>query len=459
MTGIYSQSPGNGMRNTFWQEPYGAPYQNPNMHIGIQSTASVSPNRRVTFAEHVLQKYPFGSVQLLPLLQAQRGTTNALAESYAVNRHYFPTLTVMEDVPPAARGQSQSIKVKTTNGVIPSMMFVTGPLGEQIMVTDNLGSNELVVIRGLSTTMMSTIKAGTKLLWSGDAFEEASLRPLMRHSGPGQEFVVHTQIFRHSWGVTGSMREMLYQRDANAGGFTDVASESKEMALKNHAMSIEQFLLFGKKSFTSMNNMPLRTGSGVLEFISSCAPQNIITCATGLNVPLLGKLFDSTNDVGSAIDMMNPNKPVYCGRNFIDVLTEIASNQGVPMHTVNQQTDILGRQYTSFKTATATYTLHHHPIFDYYPQMRDAALILDSGSFKVKYLGSRDTQHQYYNQDSKGSLTPAAADQGIDASGGTFLTELMLVCTNPASNALIHNVNEARPSTHYAYMMNHSEGV
>ena len=447
----YTQSPGNGMRNTFWQEPYGTPYPNPNMHIGIQSTASVSPNRRITFAERIIQKYPFGSVQLLPLLNASRGTTNALSESYAVNRHFFPTLVVAEDVPPATRGQSQSMKVRTTNGVIPNMMFVTGPLGEQIMITDNLGSSELVIIRGLSSTMEGTIKAGTRLIWSGDAFEEASLRPLMRHSGPGQEFVVHTQIFRHSWGVTGSMREILYQRDANAGGYTDVASESKEQAMKNHALSIEQFLLFGKKSFTSMNNMPLRTGSGVLEFISSCAPQNIITCATDLNVSLLGKLFDSTNDVGSAVDMMNPNKPVYCGRNFIDLITEIAANQGVPMYTVNQQTDILGRQYTNFKTATATYTLHHHPIFDYYSAMRDAALILDSGSFAVKYLGSRDTQHQYYNQDAKGGLSPIASDNGIDASGGTFLTELMLVCRNPAANALIYNVNKAKPVMHYMH--------
>ena len=83
--------------------------------------------------------------------------------------------------------------------------------------------------------------------------------------------------------------------------------------------------------------------------------------------------------------------------------------------------------------------------------MRDAALILDSGSFAVKYLGSRDTQHQYYNQDAQGGLSPIASDNGIDASGGTFLTELMLVCRNPAANALIYNVNKAKPVMHYMH--------
>ena len=112
---IYAQSPGNGMRNTFWQEPYGTPYQNPNMHIGMQSTANISPNRKITFAERIIQKYPFGSVQLLPLLNASRGTTNALSESYEVNRHFFPTLVVAEDVPPADRGQSDETAVVGRN--------------------------------------------------------------------------------------------------------------------------------------------------------------------------------------------------------------------------------------------------------------------------------------------------------------------------------------------------------
>ena len=437
--------PGNGMNNGFYQTPNHL-MANPSAHVGVIHTGNIPTSRRMTFGEMVQMKHPDGAVQILPLLnQVSRGTTKALSETYMVKTAWVPRVQLMEEMPAVRRGQHSTIKVQTTEGLIPNMTFVTGPFGEQVMITDVVGPNELVVIRGLSTVLPMAVKKGTDLIYSGDVFEEGSMRPLMRFSG-SSEHMVHTQIFRHSWGQTNTVRESLIAQDAKSGGVYGVdASDSKNEALLNHAHAIESWLLFGKHKFSIHNGMPMRTGAGILEFISANAPQNIVTAVGALNISDLGHIFRSLSDQ-SIEGAMNGNPKLYVHEAVIDTVTEIASKQGLPMHTVNQQTDIIGRQYTKFATPHGSYDLIRHPRFKRERSLYGAALAFNPASFALKYLGNRDTQHSYYNADVRGALSQIQDPTGLDQVGGTFTTEVMLVCRNPAANGMYFNLLNGRPS-------------
>ena len=441
-----NQWPGNGMTNGFYQTPNHL-MPNPRAGVGITHSGNIPGYRQPSsFSELIQMKYPNGAVQLLTLLnQVSRSKTNQLSETYMVKTQWTPRLRTMEAMPAVRRGQSSTIKVETTEGIIPNMTFVTGPFGEQIMVTDVVGPNELVVMRGLSAVLPMEVPKKRDLIYSGDVFEEGSMRPLMRYSG-SSEFMVHTQIFRHSWGQTNSVRESLMAQDAKTGGITGVtASDSKEEALMNHAYAIESWLLFGKHRFSVHNGMPMRTAAGILEFISANAPQNIVTAVGALNIADLGHIFRSLSDISIEGAMGNDQK-LYVHEAVIDTITSISQRQGVPMHTVNQQTDIMGKQYTRFGTPHGTYDLIAHPRFKMEQSLYGAALAFSPSSFKLKYLGDRDTQHSYYNADASGKLSQIQDPTGLDQVGGTFTTEVMLVCRNPAANGMYFNLLDSRPS-------------
>lgn len=445
MSQFYPQWAGNGMSNGFYQQPNHM-MGNPPAHVGVTHTGNIPTTQRVSFAELVQMKYPDGGVQILPLLnRTSKGKTNALSETYMVKTQWVPKLKLIQALPQVRRGQYTTAKVATTEGIIPNMTFVTGPFGEQVMVTDIVGPNEVVLLRGLSSVMPISVAKGADLIYSGDVFEEGSMRPLMRFSG-SSEFMVHTQIFRHSWGQTNTVRESLIAQDAKSGGIYGVdAAESKQDALINHAYAIESWLLFGRNSFTTYNGMPMRTASGILEFISANAPQNIVTAVGKLNIADLGHIFRSLSDI-TIEGAMNGNPMLFVHEAVIDTISAISSQQGLPMYTVNQRTAITGQQYTDFSTPHGSYSLVKHPRFKRERSLYGAALAFNPSSFALKYLGNRDTQHSYYNADAKGALSQIQDPTGLDQVGGTFTTEVMLVCRNPSANGMYFNLLEGRPS-------------
>ena len=438
------QWPGNGMQNNF----YGVPNHlmpNPQAFVGITHSGNLPPFRRPTFAEAIQLKYPMGQVQVLPLLnRISKGKTMSLQETYMVKSAWIPRLKLAETMPAARRLSYSSIKVDTTEGLIPNMTFVTGPFGEQVMITDVTGANELVVLRGLSSVIPREVPKGTQFLYSGDVFEEGSMRPLMRMSG-ASEYMVHTQIFRHSWGQTNSVRESLLAQDAKSGGIYGISpGDSKEEAMINHANAIESWLLFGKHQFTTYNGMPMRMAAGIFEFISANAPQNIVTALGGLNMTDLGKIFNSRSEL-TIEGAMTGNPTMFVHEAVIYALTDAARMQGVPGYSVGQLPAMnTGQQITSFTTPTGTFNMVPHPRFKMEPSLYGAALALDPSSFALKYLGDRDTQHTYYGADASGKLSPLSDPTGIDQVGGTFTTEVMLACRNPAANGIYFNLTKGR---------------
>lgn len=427
----------------FFQSPDGM-IVNPQAYIGVNHTQNLAPAHRSTFSEAVLRRDPTIGLKLYPLLESTRsGVTHSNSKIFTIKRNFHPTLRLAAKLPDAKAGQASTLKVETTNGIIPNMTFIVNPLGEHILITDVIGDSEIVVLRQLGSLNSSGAPAGTTLLYSGDAFEQGSLRPLMRNTGSSQ-MVLNTQIMRHSWGETGTLRETLKARDIVEGGISGVY-DSKEEAMRNHALSLESWVLFGQRSFNNYNGMPMHTASGLLEFISASAPQNVVTVAGGTNVTDLGNIFESLGDV-TINGSFNNRRTLYVNKAVPNTISAIAAQQGNPQYTVGQQTDIIGRRYTSFQTPRMSFDMEEHPLLNTDPSQAGMAIAVDPTTLRVEYLGSRKTQHQYYNADEKGNILPVANDNGIDQHGGTFTTEVMLVCENPAANGLFLNLLEARPS-------------
>jgi len=66
------------------------------------------------------------------------------------------------------------------------------------------------------------------------------------------------------------------------------------------------------------------------------------------------------------------------------------------------------------------------------------AVAVDLPTFKLAYLAGRKTQNKEFN--TSGNM---AADNGIDAVGGTLTTELTTTVKNTPANAVIRNLTAA----------------
>lgn len=406
--------------------------------IGMAHTQTFArdPQFMPTFSQTVLMRQPYGDVKLFPLIDTiNKGTIHSVDYGYRIKNMYFPTLTVAEDVPCASPRQSSTIKVVSTAGIIPNMVFTVFPLGEQLLVTD-VRSDSIVALRMMGTLGSQVIRKGTRLQFAGTAFEEGSLRPLTRHMTHDQMFV-QTQIFRDTWATTGTVREIL------AKDGTSVPQENKADAMMMHAQSIENALLFGQQGNTVHNGKPMRTTSGIIDHIAHNAPQNVINIADAMNYQDLCAVFDSFGDIQVGTSA-GPNRIIYCDRTFANTISQIGAMMGTNVRMVTESTDSFGQRFKNFYTQRMNFQIYEHPMFNVFADTSGMALVIDPTTLGVRYLGARDTQHAYFNADASGAMTGVANDNGIDAAGGTFTTELLFICTNPAANGIIYGLNNAR---------------
>jgi hypothetical protein len=93
-----------------------------------------------------------------------------------------------------------------------------------------------------------------------------------------------------------------------------------------------------------------------------------------------------------------------------------------------------GLQFSTIKIARGTFRVIEHPLFNTNASWGKMALAIDLSSFSLAYLGDRKTQNRDFNMDGDD-----AADNGIDAVGGTLTTELTTVIKNPPAYGVMTN--------------------
>lgn len=417
------------------------PYPSQEQLLGMLHTrtwANHTTKFKPSFAQEALKRYPSGNIKLFPLIDMlDSGTVSSVDYGYTIKNMSFPSLLVKTKIPAATGRQTTQINVHSTNGIIPNMLFTAVPFGEQMMVLSVLGENHMVVMRGLGSVAPYEIPEGTQLSFSGTVFEEGSLRPLTRASAETKLFV-HSQIFRDSWALTDTARVIATAHGEN------VYADNKSDAMFNHSWAIEMAMMLGQKSATVYQGKPMRTMSGLREFITANAPQNVWAITKGLQYEELNYIFDSFGEVQIG---KNPSSKriIFADRTFVNAISQMGRKYGYTVNVTNGQ-DSFGQRFRSFMTERLEFQVYEHPLLNL-PQVqgnvRGVGIVLDPGTLSLKYLPQRKQRVTHFNTNASGStFNETENDEGIDAVGGTITSELMLLCSNPAANGMIFGLEK-----------------
>ncbi|MNN11735.1 hypothetical protein D3C81_1247050 [compost metagenome] len=146
---------------------------------------------------------------------------------------------------------------------------------------------------------------------------------------------------------------------------------------------------------------------------------------------MLNPCFDQATDPKVANERV-----LFVGGTARTVINNIGRKSGY-YQLVDGMTSF-GLQFSTFKTSRGTFRLIEHPLFNSNAHWTKNALAVDLSSFKLAYLGNRKTQNKEFNVNGQ-----PAVDNGIDAVGGSLLTEMTTEVHNPPANALITNLTAA----------------
>jgi len=402
------------------------------MSTGIFTSANLPVDfAKKSFAGMITRLMPMGQAPLFGMTAMLPSETAVQTEhGFFTKTMLFPELTLGgAGIPGAA--YTVLIVVSTTN-VLPGMLMRVDSTGEQILVDAILSATSVRVQRGIGTVAAAAAGAGVKIYQTGSAFEESSTRPNALVINPVR-ITNLTQILRNTWAVSDSVRATLV-----IAGETNVA-ESKMDGAAFHAVDIEKNLFWGQKFQGTRNGQPFRTMDGLINIVStlsnyppSYAAVNVTTAGATTNYTQLQNalepLFNQSTD-----PKVGNERVLFVGGGARRVINDIGRLNGT-YQLVDGMTGY-GLQFQSFKTARGTFRMIEHPLFNSNASWAKMAVAVDLSTFRVAYLGNRKTQHKYFNNDGEN-----ATDNGIDAQGGTYTSELTCVVKNPPANGIIFNL-------------------
>lgn len=394
------------------------------MPVGTWNTASLPADlAKKSFAAAITRLMPNGGAPLFGITALLKEDTAAQIEyGYFSKTMVFPSVTLSANMAAA----DVVISVTSTANMLPGMVIRVDTTNENMLVVAVLGLTQLQVQRGFGTIAAQAAVSTVNCWMVGNAYEQGSLRP-QALSISAVRIVNYTQIFRNSWGLTGT----LQATQVIAGG-TNVA-ESRQECAAFHAADIEKALIFGQKFLGTRNGQPISTMDGLINTVQNNASGNITTLGATTNytqfIAALDPVFQQNTDP------MNPNQRIlFCGgvaRNVIHNLARLNST-----YYVQQQETTWGLQYDTIKIPRGTFQIIEHPLFNAYGSTSTwakMAVAVDVATFNLAYMAGRKTNSQEYGT----SGTPV--DNGIDAVGGTLTTEVTNTVRNPAANAVLYN--------------------
>lgn len=404
---------------------------------GIFSTNNFTEDLAVNdFASMILRYMPNGNAPLFALT-SQMKTETALSTTHGffAKSMIFPSIQLTASID----SSQTTFEVADTSELIEGAIIMMAETEENVLVTDVTDDTHIVVVRGIgggATAINlggSVDPMGYKV---GNAYEEGSLRPNALAITPVQ-ITNLTQIFRNTYAITGTAEAVAVV----AGDAT--AAENQRDAAAMHATDIEYNILFGKKGQGSRNGQPIRFMDGIMNIVgninyypaSYSSPNIFDASSSGTDANTFEGYLDTTLD--QVTDPSGPNtRMIYCGGTALKAINQIGILNGT-YQLVDGQSNY-GLQFKTFTTARGTFLLREHPLLNTNPYFSKMAFVVDLATFNLAYLGGRKTQDKKFNQ--KGDAV--AQDNGIDAMGGTLLTECTALIKNPPANAVIRNLTK-----------------
>lgn len=401
------------------------------MSVGIFNSNLLTQDlARKSFAAMITRLMPNGQAPLFGLTSMLTSDTALQTEhGFFTKTMLFPQLTL------SAAGQAAAdtiFTVTSTTNVLSGMLMRADATGENILILNVLSPTSVAVQRAVGSTAAAAITASTNLYQVGSAFEESSLRPNALAINPVRVTNL-TQIFRNTWAISDSVRATKM-----IAGDTNVA-ENKQDCAGFHAADIEKGIFFGQKFAGTKNGQPFRTMDGIYSIVGNLAyyppsysQANITTAGGTTNYTQFEAAFDPAFNQATDPKVAN-ERVMFVGGTAKKVINNIGRLNGT-YYMVDGQTS-WGLQFSTIKIARGTFRLIEHPLFNSNASWSKLAIAIDLSSFNLAYLGDRKTQNKEFNLEGDD-----AADNGVDAVGGTLTTELTTVIKNPPANAIMSNM-------------------
>ena len=399
------------------------------MSVGIFNTGNFTQDlAKKSFAGMITRLMPNGNAPLFALSSMLQSSTAAAVEhGFFTKTMVFPAFTLTADITAGAT----TFTVASTANLLPGQILRLQATGENVVVNTVVDATSITVQRAVGTVAAAAVtvaSAAPEAYQVGNAYEEASLRPQALAINPVRVTNL-TQIFRNTWAISGSAEAT----QVIAGGTT--VAENRQDCAAFHAADIEKAIFFGQKSQGFRNGQPFRTMDGLISIVGNLAyyppsysaaniyPAGSTTDYTDLET-MLDPVFNQATDPRVANERL-----IFVGGTARKVINQIGRLNG-EYEIVDGQTNF-GLQFSTFKISRGTFRMIEHPLFNSNPYWSKMAVAVDLSTFGLAYLGDRKTQNKEFNQDK----TPV--DNGIDATGGSLLTELTVEIKNPPANAVI----------------------
>lgn len=385
---------------------------------------------RKSFAGMFTRLMPNGNAPLFGLTAMLSSETALQVEhGFFTKTMVFPQATLSA----AGQGAADSVfTVLSTQNLLSGMVMRCDNTGENILINSVMSPTQISVVRAFGSTSAGAISASTNLYQVGTAFEESSLRPNALAINPVRVTNL-TQIFRNTWAISGTVEstQML-------AGDTNVA-ENRQDCAAFHAADIEKALFFGQKYQGTRNGQPIRTMDGIISIVSNLAyypsyysSPNVTVAGSTTNYTQFEAAFDPLFNQTTDPKVAN-ERVLFVGGTAKKVINNIGRLNGT-YYMVDGQTS-WGLQFSTIKIARGTFRVIEHPLFNTNASWSKLAVAVDLSSFNLAYLGNRKTRNQEFNMDGD-----QAADNGIDAVGGTLTTETTTVIRNPPAYGVLSNL-------------------
>jgi hypothetical protein len=277
----------------------------------------------------------------------------------------------------------------------------------------------------------------------GNVNPQGSLRPDSMALKPTSN-TNYTQIFRDAAEITNSVL------GENVGNEEAAWAKRQKDALVWHAGSIENAILFGRKSErTGTNNQPETTTGGILEQIRDNVPTNIryynletdtfFQGKTWLNGGLdwvemmLGETRLYSNGYPTALGYIGQGALTWIGRAIkAQASTNISMTAGSAEYGLN---------VTRLVTINGTIDLYTHPQFSRDPIYTNAMMIINPASLVWRTVSSegksRDTHFQEAMRDAHGM-----SEGGFDGRRGEWFTDGGVQVNEPDTFAMLYGFGQ-----------------
>ena len=374
-----------------------------------------------SFAAQILRRFPNGTAPMFAMT-SQSGKSRAKSSTHG---YFSKTMTFLViTMGTTALVGDTTLTFPSTAGIVSGMVFMNQRTLENVRVTAVNSATVVAVTRAFGRVAAAAVNNGDKWIQAGTAYEEGSNRPTARRLDT-QYIPNYTQIFRNAWALTDTARASYAEM-----GISNIAENKNDCAMF-HSTDIESAILYGQAIMNTAGATPIHATQGVIDALRQYASGNVnaagATTTFNQLVTLVESAFFYSTNLGNA-----KSRTAFCDNTAMKVMNQIGRASGQIQMTTKETK--FGMKYVEFEFYLGTLELVIHPLLNGL-QQTGTMLVMDMPALKLAYMEGRDTIPESYG------VTPSqqgqVSDSGLDAQGGSLLSELAVELINPSSCALV----------------------